>query len=77
MKDRYYEQERILFLEQDQFAGFDDAQCFVSYCELHYLPMLREIAEGKMSDENKKLADFLADDLKKLTKQIEFYGKEN
>lgn len=77
MEDRYYEQERILFLEHDQFAGFDDAQCFVSYCELHYLPMLREIAEGKMSDENKKLADFLADDLKKLTKQIEFYGKGN
>jgi len=77
MKDRYYEQERILFLERDQFADFDDAQCFVSYCELHYLPMLREIAEGDMSDENKKLAGFLADDLKKLIKQIEIYGNEN
>jgi hypothetical protein len=77
MKDRYYEQERILFLERDQFSGFDNAQCFVSYCELHYLPMLREIAEGKMSEENRKLADFLSDDLKKLIEQIEIYEKEN
>ena len=77
MKDRYYEQERILFLERDQFAGFDDAQCFVSYCEQHYLPMLREIAEGGMSDENKKLADFLSDDLKKLIEQIEINESEN
>jgi hypothetical protein len=77
MEERYYNQERILFLERDKFAGFDDAKCFVSYFEQHYLPMLRDIAEGKMSDENKKLADFLADDLEKLIKQIEVYGKEN
>lgn len=77
MKDRYYNQERILFLECDQFAGFDDAQCFVSYCEQHYLPMLREIAEGKMSEKNRKLADFLSDELKRLIEQIEIYEKEN
>ena len=39
--------------------------------------MLREIAEGDMSEENKELAGFLADDLKKLIKQIEIYGNEN
>ena len=77
MKDRYYNQERILFLECDQFAGFDDAKCFVSYCEQHYLPMLRETAEGDMSEENKELAGFLADDLQELIKQIEIYGNEN
>lgn len=77
MEERYYNQERILFLECDQFAGFDDAQCFVSYCKQHYLPMLREIAEGKMSEENRKLADFFSDELKKLIEQIEIYEKEN
>lgn len=77
MKDRYYNQERILFSECDHFAGFDDAKCFVSYCEQHYLPMLRETAEGDMSEENKELAGFLADDLQELIKQIEIYGNEN
>jgi hypothetical protein len=77
MEERHYNQERILFLERDQFAGFDNAECFVSYCEQHYLPMLREIAEGNISEENKKLAGFLADDLGKIIKQIEIYGNEN
>ena len=61
---------KILFTTDDNFAGFYDAFLFATCCESHFIPMLKEIAEGNMSDQSQKLAGFLSEHLETLVSQI-------
>lgn len=56
-----------------KFDNFDDLNSFASYYDIHYRPMLEELAYGKskLTDRHKTLLKFLLDDINKVIESNE------
>jgi len=56
-----------------KFGNFDDLNSFASYYDIHYRPMLEELAygESKLTDKHKTLLKFLLDDINKVIESNE------